>query len=476
MSISQVSIGGMVRGMVTPTIRLGVTGLSRAGKTVLITALVRNLLSSNRLPFFSAMASGRIKAVYLEPQPDDEVPRFAYERHVEALTGDPPAWPESTKRISQLRLTFEYEPVGVWRSWSSVGRLHLDIIDYPGEWLLDLGLMEVAFEDWSARVLDRMDRPDHADIARPFLDLLKSRDPSNSYDETSAQGLADLFTAYLRTARERPPGLATLGPGRFLMPGDLEGSPLLTFAPLKVTQGGPRDLLAREFARRFEAYKAKVVQPLFKDHFARLDRQIVLVDALAGLNGGARSLQDLRDALDAALAAFRPGRAGWFGRLMGDRQIDKVLFAATKADHLPRSSHDRLEAILRLLVGEAQSRSRARGATVGVLAVAALRATSETTAHIDGEDLPCIRGVPLAGETVDGERFDGKTQAALFPGDLPPMPEQAIADANAGHWDVRFVRFAPPRLDDRDAPIEPKPWPHVRLDRALEFLLADKLM
>ena len=32
--------------------------------------------------------------------------------------------------------------------------------------------------------------------------------------------------------------------------------------------------------RRYEAYKTHVVRPFFRDHFARLDRQIVLVDAL----------------------------------------------------------------------------------------------------------------------------------------------------------------------------------------------------
>ena len=37
----------------TPTVRLGVTGLARAGKTVFITALVRNLIAGGRLPLFS---------------------------------------------------------------------------------------------------------------------------------------------------------------------------------------------------------------------------------------------------------------------------------------------------------------------------------------------------------------------------------------------------------------------------------------
>ena len=56
------------------------------------------------------MAEGRIVRAYLEPQPDDRVPRFAYEEHLAELASDPPQWPESTRRISQLRVTIEYTP------------------------------------------------------------------------------------------------------------------------------------------------------------------------------------------------------------------------------------------------------------------------------------------------------------------------------------------------------------------------------
>ena len=69
-----------------PNLRLGVTGLSRAGKTVFITALVHALMHGGRFPVFQALAAGRIARARLEPQPDDAVPRFAYEEHVKALT------------------------------------------------------------------------------------------------------------------------------------------------------------------------------------------------------------------------------------------------------------------------------------------------------------------------------------------------------------------------------------------------------
>ncbi len=65
------SIGEYTSGLAAPTVKLGVTGLARSGKTVLITALVHNLIAGARLPFFDAAAEGRLLRAYLEPQPDD---------------------------------------------------------------------------------------------------------------------------------------------------------------------------------------------------------------------------------------------------------------------------------------------------------------------------------------------------------------------------------------------------------------------
>ena len=59
-----------------PVIRLGVTGLARSGKTVFITSLVANLMDRGRMHGLVAAAEGRISAAYLQPQPDDTVPRF----------------------------------------------------------------------------------------------------------------------------------------------------------------------------------------------------------------------------------------------------------------------------------------------------------------------------------------------------------------------------------------------------------------
>src|SRR5271156_4664558 len=91
-----------------PTVRLGVTGLSRAGKTVFITALIHGLTRGGRFPVFEPFATGRIARARLAPQPDDAVPRFDYENHVRTLIGER-RWPNSTIDISELRLEFAYQ-------------------------------------------------------------------------------------------------------------------------------------------------------------------------------------------------------------------------------------------------------------------------------------------------------------------------------------------------------------------------------
>ena len=97
------TLAGRAASLVSPSLRLGVTGLSRAGKTVFITAFVHNLIHGGRLPMFEAQKSGRLARAYLEEQPDDAVPRFQYEDHVAALLYSR-TWPESTRAISDLGL------------------------------------------------------------------------------------------------------------------------------------------------------------------------------------------------------------------------------------------------------------------------------------------------------------------------------------------------------------------------------------
>jgi uncharacterized protein len=454
-------------GLVNPTVRLGVTGLSRSGKTVFITALVQALIAGGKLPVFGAQAEGRIRKVSLAPQPDDTVPRFPYEDHLAALTGAERHWPHSTNRISELRLVIEYESRTAWTG--VVSTLTVDIVDYPGEWLLDLPLLDKTYSEWSRETLGLARVSPRARLSADFLAALSDVPALAAADELTARRLAESFTLFLRSCRNESVSLSSLPPGRFLMPGDLEGSPALTFAPLEAGEGSP---LHAMMERRYESYKAHVVRPFFRDHFARLDRQIVLIDALSALNAGSAAVADLESALGDVLKAFSTGRNSLLGQIFAPR-IDRVLFAATKADHLHHTNHDKLEAIVRLLAERAASRAEGAGAKVDVAAIAAVRATREASAKQGRGTVPCIVGVPLAGESLDKERFDGVVEAAVFPGDLPDDPALAL-DPDSEGLALRFLRFRPP-VAERGADGRLRALPHIRLDRALEFLIGDRL-
>jgi uncharacterized protein len=118
-----------------------------------------------------------------------------------------------------------------------------------------------------------------------------------------------------------------------------------------------------------------------------------------------------------------------------------------------------------------------------VASLAAVRATREAIVERGRERLPSIIGAPLKGESIAGETFDGTSETAVFPGDLPDDPG-ALFDASAAclrnpatgsaaQADLRFLRFRPPALPQTSS-ASPN-LPHIRLDRALQFLLGDRL-
>ncbi len=444
-----------------PVVRIGVTGLSRAGKTVFITSLVANLLERGRMTQLRAQTDGRIEAVYLQPQPDDTLPRFAYEDHLAAMTGDAPRWPESTRAVSELRLSFRVQPSGFFGGLSGPRVVHVDIVDYPGEWLLDLALMDKSYDEWSQATLDRIAK---RSLAGEFMAYARAEDGGLRLEEPKAQALAARFTAYLLAARAA--GWSDCTPGRFLLPGDLAGSPVLTFAPLPKPAETPRNCLWREMERRYNAYKSKVIQPFFRDHFAKIDRQIVLIDVLGAIHQGPQAFEDLRRTMTEVLTAFRPGLNGWLSGILGAKRVEKILFAATKADHLHHAQHANLTGIMQAMLRDAKSRADFSGAQTLAISMASLRCTVEETIERDGTRFDAVRG----------QLLDSGKQAAMYPGQLPSDPGRLLSPAREGaaKWldvDYGLMAFAPARsqLKAGEGP------PHIRLDRAAEFLIGDRL-
>ncbi len=463
---------GIVRGVETVTdtlaapfgdqvIRLGVTGLSRAGKTVFITSLVANLMDRGRMPQLVAASSGGIRAACLQPQPDDTLPRFDFEKHLARLTSTDPGWPEGTRRISELRLSLRVQPTGFLAGLTGPRTVHLDIIDYPGEWLLDLGLLGKSFAQWSEDRLARL-------AVQPGGAAYSGAGGGNRRHGGAGRG------AGAKAGRRVHPGAGTGARCRLfrLLAGPVPSarrSGRIAGADLRAAARGGRGRarsLWREFDRRFESYKRNVVKPFFRNHFSKIDRQIVLVDVLGAIHSGPRAVEDLRHAMADILAAFRPGKNDFLSRIWAGRRVERILFAATKADHLHHNQHPQLTAITQALLRDARDRADFAGARTAAMSIAALRTTVEDTIDHEGGRLDVVRG--RLAET-------GK-QAAFYPGQLPTDPAHLLSPAREGaeKWldaDYAIMKFAPAPLTLRsgDGP------PHIRLDRAAEFLFGDRL-
>lgn len=447
-------------GILEQDIRLGVTGLRRSGKTVFVTSLVNNLLQAGRLPFLDVMASGRFEASRLRPQPDADVPRFAYEQFLASLTGPDPQWPRPTQGIGQLRLSIRYRSNSVIRrSLRPVSTLNLDIVDYPGEWLLDLPMLRQSFAEWSDLTVLLAGQAPRDRLSADWREWLGTIDPDAPAEEQVARQGAALYTRYLHACRDSHDLLSLIQPGRFIEPGDLRDAPLLTFFPLASEPGRDRPRrgsLRALLEERYEAYKSNVVRRFFAEHFARLDRQIVLIDVLGALNSGPRGMADMKRALELSLEPFRHGQSGWLDWLFGSK-IDRVLFAATKADHVAAHQHDSLRRLLERLVGDARNSMRFEGATVETMALASVKSTETVIGEHEGRQLRCVRGIPLGRDRP----------TVLFPGEIPDHADFPPGVDNPYH----FLSFRPPEgLAD-----EVRGLPHIRLDQVLQFLLGDHL-
>ena len=183
-----------VTGVFEPVVRLGVTGLARSGKTVFITSLVANLLDRGRMPQLVANAEGRIEAAYLQPQPDDLVPRFEFERHLAAMTGGAPQWPESTRAISELRVSLRVRPNGLLAGLSGARTpctWILWITPANGFWILGYwirALLSGARKYFRGLKLGLR--------ASEFVGLARAVEGAAQLEEPKAQALAEAFTEY----------------------------------------------------------------------------------------------------------------------------------------------------------------------------------------------------------------------------------------------------------------------------------------
>ena len=451
------------------TVWLAVTGLSRSGKTVFITSLVHNLLSAlhnpNRMALLKVVGEGRLIAARLEGAKAHRLARFPYLDNVEIMAGSTPDWPARTDDISEIGLDIHFVPAGavgrlIGRIGGSPATLSIKIVDYPGEWLLDLPLLSQSFAEWSRVALRLYRKGIRAEAASEFLAFVAQHRHDEVASEETAKQAHELYCAFLLKARNRY-GLSYLQPGRFLCRGSLGDVPYLWFAPLDIPETAgvlAPNTLAALMQQRYEVYKREIVERFYDDHFRRYSRQIVLVDVLRALLAGREAFEDTRLALDAILQNFRYGGGGILSKLLRGPHVDKVLFAATKADHVPDIQRDHLAELLRNMAAFPAIEVKSSNAGIDVTALASVISTVDDTQEIDGQRVQVVVGRPVGSNK----------QAKFFVGNVPIRPPRPDA------WGQAFLNvpvFEPPAIDP--APVDGIP--HINLDLALEFLLGDRL-
>lgn len=451
--------------LVNHHINLAVTGLSGSGKTAFITSLVNQLIEANEaahLPFFSVVRESRLVGVKRDVQPNLTFSRFAYEDAMAKLTQTSPEWPSSTKGISQVRLKIKYKKSrGLSKYLTEDATLTLDITDYPGEWLLDLPLLDMDYAHWSMHCQEELSDPVRLKLASVFFTSIEHLDLNAQGDELALQKIAELYSQYLVNCQDC--GYQLLQPGRFILPGELSGAPVLHFFPITKLQleqqgvdlsnpvkGSNVELLSH----RFKQYKTQVVQPFYKEHFKRFDRQVVLVDCLSALNRGFHSYQDLQKALNWLMGSFQYGSSNVLNRLFQPK-IDKLVFAASKADHITPDQQSNLVKLLESMLHSARKQIQFDGVSTESTAVSAIRASKSGLGQLNGENIPVLQGINEHGSVI-----------TMFPGEVPqscPGPE---------FWkqqQFEFPKLSPPLMNKEHA------LPHIRMDQVLDFLLGDKL-
>ncbi|AKD39129.1 hypothetical protein I926_09095 [Pasteurella multocida subsp. multocida OH4807] len=448
------------------TLRIAVTGLSRSGKTAFITSFINQLLHINRIDnqhisLFEPARNQSIIAVKRIPQLNLAIPRFDYDNYLNALMQQPPIWPQSTRGVSETRLAIRYQRrSGVMRHVKEKSTLYVDIFDYPGEWLLDLPLLEQSYMQWS-QTMQYMTRDQRAGLAKNWLDKVKQLDLRATADEEVLAQLAKDYTAYLFACKQQ--GLHLIQPGRFVLPGELEGAPALQFFPLIHLDEQEWQRLAQEknkgsyFAllnQRYEYYRRHIVKRFYQDYFSTFDRQVILADCLTPLNHSHQAFVDMQEALQQLFSNFHYGKRTLLNRLFSPR-IDKLMFIATKADHVTNDQIPNLVSLMRQLVQEGGRHVEYEGIHTEYTAIAAIRATQQVVVQQNGQHFKALQGI----------RSRDKQKVTIYPGSVPSkLP-------NIEFWQnqpFEFDQFEPQPLESGEN------IPHLRMDSVLQFLLADK--
>ena len=438
---------------------IGVTGFSRSGKTTLITSLLHQLKYHDNasLSAFSPAIQGRLLGAEW-CQLDGKQPLFPYDAGIDRLSATPPLWPKPTADESSclLEIRLKPKPSLVALSDKPYKRLLVEVRDYPGEWLVDIPMMTMSYQQWCQQWQNQLKCTLRNELLQPFVEKVAAINPFAFVSETQ---LNDVFADfYAVNQRCRDAGLTLLQPGQLLTRYNKNETmpvffPLLLSEPPDVQkQAWPEKSWLSLLEGRYQRYIGDYVKPFVKRSLKDIDRQVLLIDVVTALSQREEILDDIQQALSQVLQTFSYGRSSWLERMLAPR-IEKLAVVCTKVDQVLPGQHENIRQLTSSLVSSAYQKAAFCNVPVSCEAIASVR--SSTIKLKQGDER--LLGTTLAGTY-------GEMWHPVMPSQLPKVDDWERLSG----WQPRPL--LPPqgmKLSQGDV------LPHIRLDVLIDSLIGD---
>jgi len=412
-------------------IKLAVTGLSRSGKSVFITSLINQLISGKKIERVFR-SRGKEFVARVRKLKDDKTQEFDYLSILEDFRGEKPKWPPSTSSLSKIAVEIEVKSNS---SFFPNKIINLEIIDYPGEWLFDLEMFGKSFDEWSEIVLSQLKHHIKKDLTKEWQSEINKHDIYGFSDGSDDKKIVELYRDYLKTIQNM--GLSLIQPARSIQDNNSLLDPsIILFTPLpKPKYINPHeDSIYTRFKNRYNRYISEIVAPLKNSYFSQFDRQIILVDVLKALENGYDAFVDMAEAIKQIIKIYDYGDRSFLKPFL-ERRIDKVLFGATKGDHISPNQYSNYRNLLNMIVEEAK------------------------------------RELEVKGVEIKTTIFSSVKSGMANPENLLSIPESF---PNRSEWRDKMFKFQPlPPLSFPDRDVDAVE--HINLDEVIDYLIGDKL-
>lgn len=434
---------------------IGVTGFSGSGKSTFITSLIHHLRYSNesQLHGFLPARDQKILGVKLLPLPGCEL--FDYQQGIEALASEPPQWPQPTTALSGCIIEISHKSKAsiTNKVFGDTSTFSIEIRDYPGEWLLDLPLIDQDYWSWCQDQNELCQQPMRKKLMGDFLQQLNTISPFTILIESEINSLFERYCHYLQQCKQQ--GLTLIQPGRFLLPDSTLTIP--PFFPLLCLRQYDKAVLAeagentlyKVMLRHYESYINDVVMPFRNDFFNKIDRQVVLIDVLKALSGGQENFEDMMVALSRIMDSYNYGINNFFSKLTSP-DIERIVFLASKPDRVLSNQHENLRSLVNNIITRVSPQSVRNAIPIDTEVVCSVRCTQDHDQY-------------LTAISTDGQH--GKLGHPDIPGQIPTE----LQWQEFSGWQPTDLR--PPSIAGLKHGAR---LPSIRIDTVLKDLIGDK--